>query len=177
MSNTKNVIKVEERLAEMFKCLPESVSVNGNMRLTPIFGYGDKKELNAFLKIKHTDRTRTPYPLIWLLYPYGENHSKTNVTVNGLSLILATQTNASMGNVERMNKTFNKVLFPLLDNINKLFIRANITSYNEEFELTKYPNYSDNESADEHAGIFIWDALKVDLDLTITDDCLKSIRF
>ena len=77
----------------------------------------------------------------------------------------------------QFNKTFNKVLFPLLDNINKLFIRANITSYNEEFELTKYPNYSDNESADEHAGIFIWDALKVDLDLTITDDCLKNIRF
>jgi hypothetical protein len=177
MSNTKNTIKVEERLAEMLKYLPESVSVNGNMRLTPIFGYGDKNELNSFLKIKHTDRKRTPYPLIWLIYPYGENHSKTDVSIKRLSLILATQTNASMGNVERMNKTFNKVLFPLLDNINKLFIRANITDYNGEFELTKYPNYSDNSGDDEYAGIFIWDALKVELDLTITDDCLKNIRF
>ena len=177
MSNTKKTINVEERLAGMFAYLPNSVSISGSTTLKPIFGYGDLKELNAFLKVKHTDRSRTPYPLIWLLYPYGENHTKTDVSIKKLSLILAMQTNASMGNVERMNKTFNKVLLPLLDNIHTLFIRANITSYDEEFELTKYPNYSDNSGADEHAGIFIWDALKVELDLIITDDCLKNIRF
>lgn len=177
MSNVKNIIITEKRLKEMFDLLPNSEAIDGSASFKPIFGYGDKKELNAFLKAKNLVKTRTPYPLIWLLYPYNEYHCKTDVEIERLSLILAVQTNASMGNEKRINSTFSKILFPLLNNIKWLFTRAIIVNWDNKFELTKYPNYSEDDSATEHAGTFIWDALKFVIDIKITDDCLNDVRF
>lgn len=169
MSNLKNIVIVEDRLQEMFNILPTVQSFQ------PTFGYGDKKELNAFIKNQRSSRDF--YPLIWLLYPYVEDHNKTDVYIDKLDLILACNTNAVDRNEKRLQEAFKKVLYPLADNIVTLFNRANIVNWKTEFKIVKHPNYASNESKDEHAGTFIWDALKFTTSLSITDDCLKQIRF
>tara|TARA_R110000764_G_C11027156_1_gene384737 strand:- start:2723 stop:3232 length:510 start_codon:yes stop_codon:yes gene_type:complete len=169
MSTVKSFIVVEDRLAEMFDMLPTIKD-----KFKPKFGYGDKKELNAFLK----NRKRTsPYPLIWLLYPYKEVHNKRNVSIKNLELVIAVQTNSSMENSERIIKTYKGILIPLLDDINSLFLRANILNVNKEYEVEKHPNYSDSEEGNSSAGTLIWDAIKLTYDITITDDCLRNIKF
>ena len=101
---------VEKRLEEIFCYLPEMTSLSGGTNHPVRFGYGDKKELNSFLKNRSLDKV---YPLIWLLYPYTENHSNTDVEVTNATFILAMSTNAQMENKERIEKTFGKVLLPL----------------------------------------------------------------
>lgn len=171
MGITKSYIIVEDRLEDIFSFLPEIKAGFKNH-----FGYGDKKELLAFLKTK-TKGATTPYPLIWLLYPYKESHTKKGVQVKNLQLILAVEGGASSQNPQRMEETFKAVLFPLLDNIIKAFTQANITNWNREFEAEKRPNYSSSEEGTAHATTFRWDALKFKTDIVINDGCLKEIKF
>ena len=94
-----------------------------------------------------------------------------------LSFILAVKGNTQFENKQRMQETYQKVLIPLFDNIRSLFKRANITSTDSVYTIVKYPNYSSDSEGTEHAGTFIWDALKFTLSITITDDCLNKISF
>jgi len=165
------MVKVEERLDEMFTYLPAMAGINSEGSFNPTFGYGDGIELNAFLKGKQN--SESPYPLIWLLYPYSEQHSEHFVDVKGMVLVLAVQSNASMQNRERLKTTFNQLLIPLYDNISLLFKRASITNLNWDYEVQKHPNYSDGGDS---AGTFLWDALRMKFDIRITDDCLKAIK-
>ena len=173
MSNVKTTIIVEDRLTEMFDMLPVVPSLSGNSNHKPVFGYGDGKELNAFLK----HRKDSPYPLIWLLYPYVEVHNKRSVYLDKVSFILAAKTNSAMQNPQRIEDMYKPLLIPLFDNIVKLFRRANITNMDNNYTIVKHPNYSSSPGKTEHAGNIIWDALKVTLSITITDDCLKTIKF
>lgn len=171
MSKIKSFIVVEDRLAEMFDLLPDIKGFKTR------FGFGDIKELNAFLRNRDKLPTKNIYPLIWLLYPYKEEHNTRSVNISNLELIVAVQTNSSMENSQRIEETYKEVLFPLLDNINSLFLKANIVNMGEEYEVTKYPNYSSSDSGEEHGGTFIWDAMKLTYDMRLTDDCLKNIIF
>jgi len=161
-------IVIEDKLTQLFAMLP---SMDG---YEPVFGYGDEKELNAFLK--HRQRVK-PYPLIWLLYPYTETHGKNNVELQNLSFILSVQTNSSMQNHERLKVTYEKVLYPLLDNIRSLFKRSNIVNTDSSYEIIKYPNYSSTDEGIEHAGTFIWDAMKISVTLSLNDACIRQVAF
>jgi len=100
------------------------------------------------------------------------------LSVDKATLILAVPTNESMQNKERLNETYKKVLFPLYDNMRHCLENANIVNIAKEFKVVKYPNYSDEQSSgEESAGTFIWDALKVNFQITIQDTCLKPIIF
>jgi len=167
---TEKTIIVEDRLTEMFSMLPP---MNG---FEVVFGCGDNKELQVFLKEKAADSD--PYPLIWLVYPYVENHLRTKVELNKLTFILAVETNKSMLNKERIDETYKKILFPLLDNIKSLFTRANIMNVKDEYTIIKFPNYSgdDNDTLSSYTTAN-WDALKVTIDCTINNVCLRPITF
>lgn len=151
----------------------------GSQSFNPVFSYGDKKELNAFLANNKISR---PYPLIWLLYPYSEKQSKKRVNLKDLVLILAVNTKLSLSAQERHEKTMKKILIPLLNNVIKVFTRAVNVDFNSVFEVVKFHNYSDNEIAvfrnikEESKTIDLWDAIKVTLDLSINTACLKSIN-
>ena len=174
MASSK-IIRFEESLGEMFTDLPMMKYEDSNDSYEVVFGCGDGKELNSFLKLAHRDTP--PYPLIWLLYPYTELHKKKEMEVSNCSLILAVQTNSSMQNKERLATTFEKVLYPLLENIKYLFHSANIVSVNDEYTIVKHPNYSHSEEGSEHAGTLIWDALKVDFDIKLKDTCYRKVNF
>jgi len=176
MGVIKQIIVFEDKLEEIFSYLPRMKYTDANLLdYKVVFGSGDKKALNVFLKTKH--KGESPYPLVWLLYPYEETHNKTNLSIDKVTLILAVPTNKSMQNKQRLDETYKKVLFPLYDNMVFALGQANIVNIAHEFKVVKYPNYSDEPLDDESAGIFIWDALKVNFQITIQDTCLKPIIF
>ena len=171
---TETTIVLEDKLAEMFSDLPAMSYSDGSPSFPVSFGYGDKKELNAFIKLRESNK---PYPLIWLLYPYEEKHNKNRLQVDDVVFILAVPTIASMQNPQRLKETYANILIPLFDNVRWLFRRTNIVNFNDEYTMTKYPNYSDTDDGEEHAGTFIWDALKVELSFSVIDTCYKSVKF
>jgi len=177
MGITRKIIVLEDKLEEIFSYLPRMKYIaTSQLDHKVVFGSGDKKALNVFLKIK--GKGDSPYPLIWLLYPYEETHNRTNLSVDKVTLVLAVPTNQSMQNKQRLNETYKKVLFPLFDNLVYCLEHANIVNIAREFKVVKYPNYSDEQSSsEESAGTFVWDALKVNFQITIRDTCLKPIIF
>lgn len=174
MSIAIKSIILEDVLEEIFAYLPVMAYKKGSQTFPVVFGYGDETELNIFLKNKESSDV---YPLIWLLYPYDEDHSRTSLEVQNVSFILAMDTDSNMENRERIKETFGKVLMPLFFNLRLAFKRANIISTNHEYKLVKHPNFSESASRKASAGTFIWDALKVTTSFKVIDNCLKEIKF
>ena len=158
----------------MFADLPDMAYSDNKPKFPVSFGYGDKKALDVFLKLREETK---PYPLIWLLYPYQENHTRNRLEVDDVSFILAVPTTVAMENAQRMKEAYANILLPLFDNIRWLLRKANIVNFNDEFTMIKYPNYSETEDGEEHPGNFIWDALKIDLSFSIIDTCYRTVKF
>ena len=172
MIASKSIV-LENVLEELFSYLPE-MSFDNEVTYPVSFGYGDEIELNLWLS---TREENDPYPLIWLLYPFKENHTDTKLEVENVSFILAIETNNTMQNAERIAETFGKVLMPLFFNFRSAFKQANIISTKKEYELVKHPNYSKSAAREESGTIAIWDALKVTTSFTVMDTCLREIKF
>ena len=170
------MIIVEDRFAEVFNFIPDVQYPGAAESYTPIFKYGDDKELNTFLKYSES-RNEKPYPLIWLLYPYVEKHQKNKVELPSVSFILAVDTTSAMMNPERIEETYKKILIPLYDNFIAVLSKNNIINIEHNFNVIKYPNYSDdNSTGDKNKTISRWDALKVNFRCTINKVCLKDIK-
>ena len=174
MGVTNGIIVIEDRLQELFDCLLTYSTDGGTTNYSPTFKYGDVKELDTFLKL--SENAKSPYPLIWLVYPYIETHKKTTVELQQVSLIIAVNAGTNMLNEQRMKETFKKLLIPVCEDIITLFTRANIMNFPRIFDLTKYPNYS-NESSDGETSKTIcrWDALKFTFDCTLNGVCFRKI--
>lgn len=171
-----STIIVEDKLEAIFKFLPVMGYKDKSMLFKPIFGYGDQKELNSFLKSKES-LPHKPYPLIWLLYPYKEVHHKKVVKLDGLKLILAVNTNDKMLNEERIATNYRNILIPLQENIFRVLKRAVNVRLVEKVEIYKYPNYSDNNSSgDSSFTTDLWDALSTVWSIEINDSCLRDIK-
>lgn len=169
------MIVIEDKLTQIFSYIPKMRHISGDGLFDVTFSYGDKKALNAFLK--NVKNGASPYPLIWLLYPYKEKHLTNKVNVEKMELILAVQTNSSMTSEQRIKETYSKVLNPLFDYVINAFRLSSNVNNSEEVEVIKFPNYSDDQSTgDTSAGSFKWDAIKLTLDITITNKCFKPIK-
>lgn len=156
------MIVVEDRLNTVFSKLNK---ING---FQPIFKYGDIKELNTFLQ-SQSQATNRPYPLIWLVYPYVEEQKKNYVFIDKMSIVLATNTIPELLNDARLEITYKGILIPLLENIQRVFMKSNIVFVKDEsYKVTKFPNYGEN---DQHLSTDIWDALKVTFDIQISNNC------
>ena len=112
-----SMIVVEDRLAEMFAYLPEMVNSVG-ATFKPTFMYGDQKQLLDFLR--QNSKGTSKYPLIWLVYPFNETHTRSRVEFQSLTLVLAVETNSVMLNSQRMKETYANILIPLFNNIKVL---------------------------------------------------------
>lgn len=170
---SKATIIVEDRLKEILDQLP-AMQNKDLVSFQPVFKAGDHKELLAFFK---QSQGKTNYPLIWLDMPYLEEHINRNIVkLDRASFILAVETSPEMVYSERIDTTFKSVLFPLLDNIIDLFRVSNVISYDNNFEITKFGNYSEQEQGDEAGFTDIWDAIKLTMNITINDKCLRTIK-
>lgn len=172
MSVTEEIIIIEDVLEKAFEQLPRFS--NGGEDFYPLFKFGDDKELIAFLK--ENQGQKSPYPIIWLVYPFEEDHQRTHVNVENMSLVLATETNCEMFNEERFETTYKQILFPLYNNIKKLFQQANTIMTDDTYRIMKFPNYSDEGSTDseEQKMVDIWDALKITFNAQINNRCLRT---
>ncbi len=171
-----SAIIVEDRLKELFDTLP---AING---FSPVFKYGDQKELMAFLRSTKGDASK-PYPLIWYVYPNSETDNGKDQDVNlTLSLVMAVNNGkTSMLNDERKETTYKTILEPLRNNVRTALKKASIltlTGADDRFITTKFPNYSgDDNNMTENELQDVWDAIKQVQEVTINDNCLKTILY
>ena len=168
------MIVVEEKLAELFNLLPPFPDTNGNM-VKPVYHFGDGIEANEFIK----KRNRAVYPLIYQNLTEETQNIKANTVSTRLEIVLCVKTRTEMLNTERWATTYRDVLMPLLNNIGILFTKSNIILSNLEFDIAKFPNYSETESKQKNAFIDIVDAIRVRVPITIDGNlCLpKQILF
>lgn len=175
MSVVHEPILVETRLLEIFNYLPTmKMNDSDTEEFQVTFRCGSPKDLSAFLKSR--ENQGSPYPLIWLLYPLNEKHTKTEVILENAVFILAVNNSSNMLVEQRLRETFTKILMPLYGNVKKCLTRANISNLTEEISITKFPNYSGEPNNNQHFTTDIWDALKVVLTVRINNVCLKTIK-
>jgi len=173
MPLAKETIVLENVMQDLVDQFPEMSFDEDSPKFKVHFDYGTKKDLNTFLATRESSDT---YPLIWLLYPYRETHTRKELICENVTLILAVDTRNAMSNKERMQLTFGRVLLPLLDTLRLAFKVANIVNVSEEYRVMKSPNYSDTDLQDKSGTIAIWDALKVEFRIEVIDTCLRTLN-
>lgn len=164
------MIIVEERLEELFDTLP-LITVGGSDYKTA-FDFGSHKDLLKFLAMKKKEGGKF-YPLIWLETPFTESGKEDRISID-LKLILATLTNAEISNKERLEVTFKPALIPLFENIYKAFRMSGFTKIinPEDNKKTKHYNYGVDGKEERPSNI--WDAIKFECELELTE-CKQEI--
>ncbi len=155
-------------LADVLDNLPQ-MNIDG-IFYTPIFDYGSHEDLIKFLRLKNKGNVKNVYPLIWLETPVSFEYTSTIFEVGSLSFVVATISNATLSNRERTDGTFEITLDPLVKTIVKeLRAKPWFSIAEETIVTTKYFKYdSDNENYTPE----IWDAIKLELDISINKNCL-----
>jgi hypothetical protein len=175
-----SAIIVEDRLKELFDTLPD-ITVD-SVDYTPVFKYGDQKELMLFLSTTKGDTVK-PYPLIWYVYPNAETDDGNDGEVAlTLSLVMAVNTNSKMLNDQRKDTTYATILEPLRNNVRTALKRGNIVNLlitdGIKFTTTKFPNYSGDDNNTEESELQdVWDAIKQVQNIEINSDCLRTILY
>ena len=167
------MIVVEHVIRDIVSQMPSMV-ISDNLSLNPKFDWGDKKELNRYLLKKPNDW----FPLVWLL-PNTDNHTERGQRAErNCSIIICTrETRASLYNQERYLLSYDLVLNKLADYVIQGLTSSSKSRIIGDYELTKFPNYSDSESANETATIELIDAIRIDCNVEFNDNCLKQIKW
>lgn len=141
------------------------------------FGYGDKRELDKYLKLKGD----SSYPLIWLLMPSPEKHTKEfSRAERSCSFIVATlETRSDLMNSQRFRGAFDQFLLPVSNLLIEGISSASATRFiNEtEVDIYKFPNYSEDEKSEESGTIQLWDAIRMDCRIEFKNSCLRQIKW
>lgn len=170
------MIIVEERLKEMFSKLP-TISVD-NKNYPVSFDFGSHKDLLRFFNSEQKFQGGVSYPLIWLETPIEKTVFRNNyVELSGLTLILATLSNAEKSNSERLEVTFKPTLIPLLDLVMETFKKSGFTQVinSGQRKETFFYNYGVDE--EEHITTDIWDVIRIELDVIMDNKCLRCINY
>ena len=162
------MIVVEERLRDLFLALP-SVGY-GSVDYNPIFSFGNEDYLFRFLETKKNKRT---YPLIWLETPItSSGYKRVDAPI---TLILATNSSASLSNSDRLEKTIKPLLAPLVDNCIEGLHKSGFTTLDESSVRTSnYYNYGVDNDGNTYG---VWDAIKLTCNVTITDCKQREFNF
>lgn len=173
------MIKIEPILEKAFGYLPNmGMTEEIPLGFKPYYDWGNEYNLRKTYLLKKTDI----YPLIYQTSNGEIQKPKENSVTTNLRLILATQNLKT----ETLNKdrwagsTYDDILFPLVSNIETLFTKGTVFLWNEEYRITKLPNYGKDTPTGEPKNVDIWDAILMEVDnLTIYGDrCLqKTINF
>ena len=117
------------------------------------FGWGDKKELNKYLKVKKEGS----YPLIWLLSPSQELHTNNSTIVErDCNFVIATlETRSDLYNPQRYEGAFKSFLNPVTEYLTQGVRNASPTRIlnDDNITITKFPNYSEDESSSKSGAI------------------------
>jgi hypothetical protein len=157
-----------------FKILEKSLSdftpiESEGQSFTPIFGYGSKRDLQAWLRSERKDGEYY-YPLVWLMVPFTVNGDfyKYSMSTMSLEIIVATLTDRNLSNKERVRITFENTLEPLVEEVVRKLRFGDYTGIVEgqPFEIQKHFGYDTDPSS---MVSDIWDA--------ITLKCTTKIKY
>lgn len=166
------MIVFEERLKEIFDLLP-NIQVNPSNSIKPSFSWGKKEELNRYI-MKNKSAS---YPLIWLL-PSVDTYNllSDRVTRNVVLIVASLETRTELYNEQRYKGNFETVLNPLANYILQGLQGSSISRITNpnDISILKEPNYSD---AGENATIDKWDALRIECNVEINNNCLNLIKW
>lgn len=173
-----SILIVEKRLEEAFKALPAMlVDKNPPNGVKPYYAWGNEFHLVRQLILKKQGL----YPLIYQTSNRETHNSNASEVTTNLSLVLAINNPIQEElNESRWAQSYDNVLFPLMNNIVTLFTKGGIFRWDGEFTATKIPNYgvdSRDKPASGSQDIEIWDAILFETEITITNDCLKQIKY
>lgn len=156
---------------QMIKAVASLPLIDG---FKPVYEFGDEMHLNLILK-RYSQDKRQLYPLIYNITNRTEQESRKNYANTRLQLVIATRNlHTEYKNTERWATSYNNVLFPLVINLDILFNKSQMFITDGEFELFEFPNYGNNK---ENETQDIWDALRLDTEIKITNNCLGSFKY
>lgn len=164
----------EKRLTELFDTLP--IMNIGGKDWQPRFDFGSEIDLNNFLNQKRKERSN-PYPLVWLQTPFRSKELMGgNMELYNLNFVIGTLSSATKSNRERLYITFEPVLIPLLAHFRTALNESGFTQIinNAELDRTNYFNYGQD---DESTFTDIWDAIQVNIDISMNHNCLQQINY
>jgi len=165
------MIIVEERLGELFATLPKIVVESSSYNVS--YGFGSHKDLLRFMNSERKFKGGVEYPLIWLETPIERDIARDGRSeLTGMSLILATLSDAKLSNLERLEVTFKPTLIPLYNSVLKQMKYSGFIQLvnNGEQKVTTFYNYGVNEKETEATDI--WDVLKIEMDIIMSGECM-----
>lgn len=166
------MIVFEERLKGIFDLLP-NIQVNQSNSRKPSFSWGKKDDLNRYI-MKNKNAS---YPLIWLL-PSVDTYNllSDRVTRNVILIVATLETREDLYNEQRYKGSFKTVLNPLANYILQGLQGSSISRITNpnDISILKEPNYSDTG---ENATIDKWDALRIECNVEINNNCLNLIKW
>jgi len=164
------MIIIEEVLRDLFAKLP--VMTISATDYTVNYGFGSHKDLLRYMNSQRKEQGGVSYPLIWLQTPVERAVRRDGlVTITNLTLVLATLSNVNDSNGTRLERTFKPTLIPLYENVLDILKKSGYTWIleNDANTVTNYYNYGVDENDSEADDI--WDALKVELNITMSNGC------
>lgn len=159
-----------KRLKELFNTLPVVTPMAG-VTFAPSFVFGTHKYLLRVLKNAVASKT-DPYPIIFAQTPIIPTGSDQIINFD-LVLILATKTRSNYSNEQRLEKTFEQVLYPLIGNVLTALKESGFTRITNlnNYKTSEFYNYgAQGDTVNEVTDI--WDAIKLEVKIEMTDDCL-----
>lgn len=138
------------------------------------FGYGDEFELNRWLELKK-DKS---YPLVWLLPSEDMHENYGRELRKRCEFIIATrETRQDLFNSDREDLSFDKILYPVTENLIQGLKGSKISRViGKNWKTKEYPNYSQSNKS---KTIDLWDAIRLDIEVVFHNcvECFKPIDY
>lgn len=175
-------VVVEDKLRALFALIPDrqfnyayGAGTKTETVPRPTYHFGDAKECNAFIKLKKSE----VYPLIYQISNQETQNPKDRSVTTDIELVIATQNLERLMNDQRWATYYKNILMPLVDDIYTVFTKGGIITWDNTYDLQKFPNYSETESKNDNAFIDIVDAIVFRANIKIKDGiCInKKINF
>lgn len=154
----------EDIMREIVEQIP-AIQVNATLTKKPNYHWGDRHELTKYLTVQKD----SAYPLIWFLAGLDEHTDNGNYVERECVIIIATrESNRALLNDERLKKSYEVVLNPLLD-----YVVHGLRSYSrtdilrEEWKVERKPDYSESyyKGDNDNYTIDKWDAIRLTIDV------------
>ena len=164
------MIVFEEKLRELVALMPQ-----WNNTHTVRYDWGTIDVLNKFLLLKESV---SKYPLIWLVTSKDTDDLLRNRVTRNARFVIATRSNDVDGfNSKQYQTDYKEVLIPVYNDFITLLNSSGISKIvGSTIDKELKPNFSLNDNG--KGLITIWNAIVLDLEVEITDGCIKqNIKF
>ena len=180
------MVVVEKKNSLVFDQLPlmavnlvGNPDYNPNMPISngfkPVYKWGNEKHL--IKQLKEFDKEKISiYPLIYQTSNQSDQDNVRNTCITDLTFILACRNlQTELLNEQRWAMSYEKILYPLVQNMEICFNKAGIYNWDGKFTIQEFPNYGNGE---ENKTTDIWDALLFNTRITIDGNyCINTIKF